>query len=672
MDPERHEEIARCLFREANDALLLFDPRDHRVVGVNPTALRMTGFERPRLLELRVWDLFSSDEPDGVKRLSQAYLRTGLFHSREGYYLCHETEAPIPVNISVSRIHTQPDPLGLVVARDISERVHAAAALRESEERYRTLVESAGVLIWSLSSDGMITSLNPAFEAITGWSRDDWFGRPLVSLVHPDDAARAEELLGRVLRGETLPTFELRLRARDGAERNVELISTRQLVTRERVEVVGIARDVTDVRRADEAIRLSESLRRAKEAAEVASRTKSQFLANVSHEIRTPMTAILGLTDLLLQTDAEPEQERRHLLGIKQNGTFLVDLLDDLLNLTKAEIGALSVEREACAPDRMVDEVVAALWPRGEARGLALEVRYGTPIPAEVPTDPTRLRQILMNLVSNAIKFTERGGVRLRVSFDEDEPALRFDVCDTGIGLSAEEQARIFEPFYRARFDAENGPSGSGLGLAISKRLAEALGGRLEVRSTPGKGSTFSLILPTGPLPDVPRRTPAPAQTATVAHESRTGDRPAAVLPRGTRILLAEDNEANREVISLMLRRTDAEVVVSCNGQEAIDRAVAARDAGRPFDVLLMDMQMPILDGYAATRELRHLGFRQPIVALTAFAGDDSRDECLRFGCDAHVSKPIDWENLLEMIARHMARPAGASDGPLLVGSASG
>jgi CheY-like chemotaxis protein len=383
------------------------------------------------------------------------------------------------------------------------------------------------------------------------------------------------------------------------------------------------------------------------------------------------MTAILGLTDLLLGAEADPDQQRRHLLAIKQNGTFLVDLLSDLLNLTKAEIGTLSVENEACAPDRIVDEVVAALWPRGEAKGLALKVRYATPIPAEVPTDSTRLRQILMNLFSNAIKFTARGEVGLQVSFDENEPALRFDVSDTGVGLSADEQARIFEPFYQARLDAADRLPGSGLGLAISKRLAEALGGRLEVCSEPGQGSTFSLILPTGPLPGVPRRTREPGETANATLESRTG-RPSAVLPPGTRILLAEDNEANRDVISLMLRRTDAEVVVSSNGQEAIDRAVAARDAGRPFDVLLMDMQMPILDGYAAARELRDLGFRQPIVALTAYAGDEFREECLRFGCDAHVSKPIDWEKLFEMIRRHMAPHAEASDGPRLVGSTSG
>jgi PAS domain S-box-containing protein len=654
MDAERHQEIARCLFREANDALLLFDPRNHRVVDVNPTALRLTGFERQRILELRVWDLFSSDELDGVERLVLAYRQTGLFHSREGYYLRRENGPAIPVNISVSRIHTRPDPLGLVVARDISERVRDAAALRESEERYRTLVESAGVLIWTLTPDGTIVSLNPAFETILGWSRDDWVGRPFAVLVHPDDVARAEDLFGRAARGESLPPFELRLRARDGAFRIAEFLTTRPLRTRGRLDVMSIARDVTEIRRAEETIAQAESLRRAKEAAEVASRTKSQFLANVSHELRTPMTAILGFTDILLGTETDADQRRRHLLAIRQNGEFLLDLITDLLDLTKVEVDKLRIESAPCDPARIVDEVVAALRPRAESRGLAVEVAYTSPIPLTVATDATRLRQILINLVSNAIKFTERGEVRLRIGVTETGSELRFDVSDTGIGLSAEEQARLFEAFYRARSVAARGPSGSGLGLVISKRLAEALGGRLEFQSEPRRGSIFSLVLPIGSGPADQRRMPVPGDVAATT-ETRPipADVPAVL---GTRILLAEDNEASRQVIGLFLEKAGAELVIASNGQEAIDQAIAARDAGQPFDLILMDMQMPVLDGYEATRTLRALGFHQPILALTAYAGDEDRQECLRFGCDDHLSKPIDSSRMLESIAHHLSR----------------
>jgi PAS domain S-box-containing protein len=660
MDAERHQEIARCLFREVNDALLLFDPRDHRVVDVNPTALRLTGFERRRITGLKIWDLFSSDEPDGVEALSQAYLKTGMFHSREGYYLRREASPPIPVNVSVSRIHTRPDPLGLVVARDISQQLRAEAALRASEQRYRALIETADVLIWTQAPDGTISSLNPAFETITGWPRSAWMGRPFSELLQPKDRARAEDLLDRALRGEAPPAWELRLRTRDGTFRHVEILSTGPLAGPDRVELMGVARDVSEIRRAEEAIRQAEALRRAKETAEISSRTKSEFLANISHEIRTPMTAILGFTDILSETEPEPAEARSHLLAIRQNGRFLLDLVDDLLDLTKVEMGKLRVEQGPCQPAAVVDEVAAALRPRAEARGLRLKVEFDTAIPAVISTDATRLRQILINLVANAIKFTEHGEVRLTVRLDEEAPALEFAVQDTGIGLSAEEQVRIFDPFYQVTPDRVLGSSGSGLGLAISQRLAAALGGRLEVRSKPGWGSTFFLILPTGPLEGIARYRPRTGESG--LHESAR-PAPATAAPTGARVLLAEDNDANRRVIALLLKRAGIEPVVASHGEEAIEKAVAARDAGRPFDLILMDMQMPILDGYEATHRLRDMGFRQPIVALTAYASTDDRAECLRFGCDEHVSKPIEWQQLLEVVSRYLSPRGEASPG---------
>jgi PAS domain S-box-containing protein len=646
MDAERHQEIARCLFREVNDALLLFDPGDHRVVDVNPTALRLTGFERRQILGLKIWDLFSGDEPDGVEQLAQAYLRTGLFHSREGYYLRREASPPIPVNVSVTRIHTRPDPLGLVVARDVSRQRSAEAALRASEQRYRALVESADLLIWTQDPDGTITSLNPAFETITGWPRSAWLGQPFSRLIEAEDRARSEEMLRHALRGESQRSWELRLRARDGTSRPVEILSTGPLAGQERVELMGVARDVGEIRRGEEAIRQAEALRQAKESAEVASRAKSQFLANISHEIRTPMTAILGFTDILLGTDAGPAEARHHLEAIRQNGQYLIHLIDDLLDLTKVEMGKLRVAPRPCRPAAVVDEVAAALRPRAEARGLRLVVEFSTAIPAVVSTDDTRLRQILINLVANAIKFTERGEVRLKARFDEAAQALQFDVQDTGIGLTAEEQLRIFEPFYRGLSGAASEASGSGLGLAISQRLAAALGGRLEVQSESNRGSTFRLVLPI-------------AQVAGAASDqSGAGDParrvPTQSVPPGARVLLAEDNAANRQVIALLLDRAGIELEVASHGEEAIEKAMAAREAGRAFDLILMDMQMPVMDGYEATHRLRGLGFRQPIVALTAYASADDRAECLRVGCDDHLGKPIDRQQLLELVARHL------------------
>jgi signal transduction histidine kinase/CheY-like chemotaxis protein len=408
-----------------------------------------------------------------------------------------------------------------------------------------------------------------------------------------------------------------------------------------------VAQDVT-------ARKLEEAFRLAKEAAEAASRAKSEFLANMSHEIRTPMTAILGFTDLLLHEQvrlALHPDALSHLGMIQRNGELLLRIVDDILDLSKIESDKIDVGLAPCAPSQVVADVVGLMRVRSEEKGLSLSVDHDTQVPETVRTDPVRLRQILINLVGNAIKFTERGGVEVRVRPDrrgESEPAVAFEVADTGIGMSPEEITDLFRPYSRTGTSRARGFVGTGLGLAISQRLAQKLGGSISAHSSPGAGSTFTLTIPAaprdgGPLISPPRGAPTAATTG----PSPTAE-PAQL---GCRVLVAEDNRDNQRVLSLRLGLAGAQVAVAPNGRVAVDLALEARDQGQPFDVILMDMRMPILDGYEATRLLRAEGVRIPIVAVTAHAMAEEREECRRIGCDEFLSKPIDWEKLLRAIA---------------------
>ncbi len=651
----RHEEIALCLFRESNDALFIFDSKDHSVVDVNPAAMRLTGFDKEAACALRLHDLFAGAEPGSLGRLVDAYRRTGFYHSREGYYLSRQSGEPIPVNVSVSRIHTTPEPLGLVVARDITERVRAQEALRESEARYRGLVESAKVIIWSVSTEGRIESLNPAFEAITGLACADWIGRPFAELIWSEDLSIANESFVRALQGESLTPFELRVRSAGGDYVIIEVLSAARQSQADRAVVSGIARDVTERKRTEEAMQRAEEMRRAKEAAETADRAKGEFLGHISHEIRTPMTAILGFTDVLLEDDrvcALPDHLLHGLQTIKQSGNHLLNLINDILDLTKIEAGRLRIDCEPCSPARIAGDVLASMRPRADAKGLTLALESNPDVPTTIQTDAVRLRQILINLLSNAIKFTQSGGVRLQIHPDrgsEAAPTLQFTVIDTGIGMSETDVGRLFEPFYSS--DAGTATeSGAGLGLAISRRLADLIGGKIDVWSRPGEGSTFALTLPTGPMGP-------PNPSSSGAAPSAGSDSGVCSLPPrlaiGGRILLAEDNEAIRHLVALRLEQRGTEVAVASNGRQAVDLALAAQAAGRPFDWILMDVQMPVLDGYQATRELRDRDYRRPIIALTAYATAENREESLRFGCDDHLGKPVDWDCLVRVLAAH-------------------
>ncbi len=409
---------------------------------------------------------------------------------------------------------------------------------------------------------------------------------------------------------------------------------------------------------------LEDALRRAQSAAE-ATAAKSEFLANMSHEIRTPMTAILGFADVLSQnvTDADCHDA---IETIKRNGEYLLEIINDILDLSKIEAGRFRVENIACSPIAIVADIVGRMKVRSEAKKLALDVEYVGQIPETIHTDPTRMRQALLNLVGNAIKFTESGGVRIRVSLETNgalQPCLRFDVADTGIGMTKAELGRLFRPFTQADSSMARRFGGTGLGLTISKRLVEMLGGSLSVRSDAGQGSVFTMAVATGSLDgvtmfEISSQCPLERRSTEPPNEENR--------PLSCRVLLAEDGPDNRRLITYMLKKAGAEVEIAENGLLAYERIMGpttvAPEAGsdRPLiDVVLMDMQMPVLDGYEATRRLRESNFDGPIIALTAHAMPGDRERCLAAGCTEYATKPVDRRKLIQLVSQLVGQGAG-------------
>ena len=400
-------------------------------------------------------------------------------------------------------------------------------------------------------------------------------------------------------------------------------------------------------RNADLAVRTVD-LEAARRAAEASSKAKGEFLANMSHEIRTPMNAILGYTELLLDPQQTPADRTQCIQTVHRNGEHLLTLINDILDLSKIEAGQMTVEQIACSPAQITREVESLMRARSEEKAIGLDVVFRGSLPQTIHSDPTRLRQILVNLVGNAIKFTDVGAVRLVVSYVPPD-RVRFDVIDTGIGMTPDQLEAIFEAFGQADNSVTRRFGGTGLGLAISRRLARALGGEIEVTSTAGQGSKFTVIVSTGDLARVPMIDADELARVVTTDDEPTAADTVAVDLQGVRILLAEDGPDNQRLISYHLTNVGAQVDIACNGRIAVEKTHDAADAGEPFDLILMDMQMPEQDGYSAASELRREGYTRPIVALTAHAMEGDREKCLDAGCNDYMSKPVKRATLLKI-----------------------
>ena len=422
------------------------------------------------------------------------------------------------------------------------------------------------------------------------------------------------------------------------------------------VLVIGCLRGTAEMRRIAAAVaREKEALRTAaaeRDAATAADRAKSAFLANMSHEIRTPLNAILGFTDVLRSGNCQPEERNQHLDVIRGSGDHLLALINDILDLSKVESGRMTFERVSCDPNAILASVMSGMRVVAAEKGLSLECRWAGPAPNAVTTDPARTRQILLNLVGNAVKFTETGSVRVTAEVVKNPKGghlFAVDVFDTGEGIAPDKLQTVFDPFTQADVSVTRRHGGTGLGLSISRQIAEKLGGSIVAASRSGAGSLFRVTLDAGDLSNATWSDPdldgAPAEAVGVE------DGPSCSLPkpmrRDARILLVDDGEVNRRLIRVVLQRAGVTPTEATNGRAAVKAALQARAAGRGFDLILMDMQMPVMDGYAASTKLRSAGLTIPIVALTAHAMSGDRAKCVDAGCTDYLSKPVRPTDLL-------------------------
>ena len=532
------------------------------------------------------------------------------------------------------------------------QRLRAEAALRETEARYRQLVEASTDVVWRIDASGRFTFLNNASEQVFGWKAEQLVGRPFSTIADPESAERDRAAIAHVLSGDVLSGYETVSKHATGGRIHVKLSG--RPVRDQAGQIVG-AQGIAHDNGLEVATR--EALRVARVTAEQADAAKSAFLANMSHEIRTPMTGILGTADLVLDGELSDEQ-RRSVELIVASGETLLTIINDILDLSKIEAGQLDLEDAPLDLHQLMQETVSLMSHGARAKSIDVVVEIRNDVPRFVRGDPTRLRQVLNNLVSNAIKFTSTGSVTVSVAALDRNPKgnrLRFGVRDTGIGISSDAIERIFEPFRQADASTTRNYGGTGLGLSISRRLVEMMGGTLAVDSVVGQGSDFHFTITLAATAESVEKADAPRAMPIQAHHA-------------LRILIAEDNPVNQEVAGTMLRRRGHQVDIVVNGRDAVEAVQRER-----YDVVLMDLQMPILDGVQATTEIRALpsGSDVPIIALTANAASGESERCFAAGMNDYVAKPFRAADLIAAVERATsgseavaAPPAATPTGP--------
>lgn len=525
------------------------------------------------------------------------------------------------------------------------------------------------VMLWVTDENHKCKFLTQTWTEFTGQTEGEGCERGWTSAVYPDDRERCRQFYKHLLSladGEC-DSIDHRVVRTDGTLRWVRLhatpVDTGPSDQRTCTQLIGTAIDITQQRE------FEQSREVARGHAIAANDSKSEFLAYMSHEIRSPMTAILGYAELLRE-HVDNEQAVGHLNTIRRNGGYLLEIINDVLDLSKIEAGKFELDRERFDPSQVVEDVRSIMDVRASEKDLQLEVHYEGKIPSLIQSDPQRLKQVLINLVGNAIKFTNQGSVKLIIDYkiDNTKPkrdergVLRFRVVDSGIGMSDEQRTKLFKPFVQADSSVSHRFGGTGLGLVISQRLAKMLGSNIEIESELGKGSTFTFAIATGDVPEAAMVDPGSAD------EPQSTD--AAVIEMDSlidcHILVVDDRRDIRFLSKHILTKAGASVDECEDGQLAVDYVRSAMNQANAPDLILLDMQMPKLDGYQTARVLRSLGYAGPIIALTGDAMQGDASKCVDAGCNHYLSKPINAAHLLAMVAEMIEQVRAVGSGEAL------
>ncbi|HEX6981112.1 MAG TPA: PAS domain S-box protein [Alphaproteobacteria bacterium] len=644
---EQNAKLAAAI-EAANVGIVITDARlpDNPIVFVNSGFIRTTGYSADEVIGRNPRFLRSPEaDPATTARLREAVASAQPVtmeirnRRKDGTsWWCELTMSPI--RDDAGRI------LGFVgIQNDISARKATEARVRESELRYRSVVDTVTDVIFQTDAEGVWTFLNPAWTRITGFPVDETIGTNFIDYVHPDDRDASRQILAPLIAGEKpFCRGKVRYLTSDGGVRWIEVFA--QATRNAAGDVTGSSGTLTDV---TEQHLAEERLRAAKDEADRANRAKSEFLAIISHEIRTPLNGVLGTIGLLLETRLDPVQ-RRYAETAHESGKMLLTILNDILDFSKMEAGRLELETTDFRVRDTIRSVADLMRPRTLAKKIELDVNINPDVPFALRGDAGRLTQIMLNLVSNAIKFTDHGHVTINVGLEgktQESVWIHFSVSDTGTGISRADQEKLFSSFTQVDTSRSRRASGTGLGLAICKRLVELMGGVIGVESVPGEGSTFWFIVPF----KVAEQVPPPVEQ----HDDAAGAG-GAVGGREGRILVVDDSPTNLMVAEALLTAVGYTADTVDNGAAAV-AAVQQCD----YDAVLMDVSMPVMDGIAATSEIRNLGGRfrtLPIIAMTAHVLDRDRAACIDAGMDDYVTKPISKDALLDVLERCLRRSA--------------
>jgi two-component system CheB/CheR fusion protein len=620
---------------------------DGTLQEINQVALAAAAAQRSDVIGKKVWDCYwwNSDQ-QSANTLSQFVARAA-----SGELVRHDFAARIAGNAhTVLDLMLVPvrDESGTIVhlvlsGIDISDRKRAEQALAASEERLALALRYSGTGIFEWDPNTDIVNCDRTQLALAGVHKSQLTGDELLSVVHQQDRKAIRLAVDRAMRGQDDFTVDFRIIQPD---QQLHWLTARGKVVpstgQHPLRLIGLTWEITEQKNTEAALKVARTL------AESANSAKSAFIANMSHEIRTPMTAVLGYTDLLFARETDDEK-RDQLRTIKRNGVYLLEIINDILDLSKIEAGKMEIERERFSLHQVVTDVQSMMHVRAVEQNLLFNVEYDGPIPSHVESDAKRLKQILVNLVSNAIKFTKSGSVTLVVRYlPRPRPQMQFDIIDTGIGMTEQQLARLFRAFSQGDASVSRNFGGTGLGLAISKRLAECLGGDITVRSVFGEGSTFSCTIDAGDVNHLDLIVPPRDEILEAEQEAKFK------IELNCRVLVVDDRRDVRFLTRHFLDEAGASVELAEDGQQAVEFVQKVLNGVlAPVDVILMDMEMPRLDGYQAAIELRKLGFDKPIIALTADAMHGNMHRCIECGCDSYLSKPINGRALISLVEQY-------------------